>query len=168
MKPLDYESNLAIAGDECAALVMDIIPRVRRTVRGTMRKFRPAELTDTQFRTLSILQRHIGASLSVVADHLVLTLPSASKLVDGLVKRGFVAREVSPEDRRRANLMLTALGQAALDTAYREAISRVVVVLADLNDEERLYVTQGLRALQRVFTASRLEYEEAGECHGRR
>ena len=46
-------------------------------------------------RTLFILQHHTGVSLSVVADHLVLTLPSASKLVDGLVKRGFVMREMS-------------------------------------------------------------------------
>ncbi len=168
MKSLDYESNLALVGDECAALVLDIIPRVMRTVRGTMRKFRPAELTETQFRTLAILQRHTGASLSVVADHLVLTLPSASKLVDGLVKRGFVARAISAQDRRRAILMLTELGLATLDMAYREATSRVVLVLAELSEEERAHVSQGLRALQRVFTASRLEFDEVGESHGHR
>jgi len=165
MKPLDCESNLAIVGDECAALVMDVIPQVMRTVRGTMRKFRPAELTETQFRTLFILRRHTGASLSVVADHLVLTLPSASKLVDGLVKRGFVRHEMSLEDRRRASLMLTELGQETLDIAYREAMSRVVTVLDGLNEEEHLIVSHGLRALQRVFAASRLEFDEAGENH---
>ncbi len=168
MKPLDNESNLAIAGDECAALVMEIIPLVMRTVRRTMRKFRPAELTEMQFRTLFILRRHTGVSFSAVADHLALTLPSASKLVDGLMKRGFVTREISTEDRRRATLMLTALGRTALDTAYQEARPRVALLLAELHDEERYHVTQGLCALQRVFAANRAEYDEQGESHGHR
>jgi hypothetical protein len=40
-----------------------------------------------QFRTLAVIDRNANASLSDVTEHIGLTLPSMSKLVDGLVAR---------------------------------------------------------------------------------
>ena len=162
MKPLDDESNILIGEDLCAALVIETFPRVMRTFRATMRKCRPAELSETQFRTLSIVQHHTGGTISLVADHLALSLPSASKLVDGLVKRGFITRVMSTEDRRCAIVTLTELGQSTLELVYHEALSRTVTLLAGLSNEERSTVNAAMQTLQRVFPTVRLEMEEAG------
>ena len=57
-----------------------------------------------------MLNRNQGASLSEVAEHVGLTLPSVSKMVDGLVTRGLLTRATDPGDRRRLTLSLTPAG----------------------------------------------------------
>ena len=88
--------------EETAHQVLDVIPLVMRTIRSEFRSQRSTELSVPQFRTLAFLRNNDGASLSSLANHLGLTLPSMSKLVDGLVSRGFVARTEHQGDRRRS------------------------------------------------------------------
>ena len=47
-------------------------------------------------------------SVKEIAAHLVLSLPAASRAVDGLVQRGFVTRRESAEDRRSRIVALSA------------------------------------------------------------
>ena len=47
-----------------------------------------------QFRTLAFVDANQGASLSEVAGHIGLGLPSMSKLVDALVNRELLTRDV--------------------------------------------------------------------------
>jgi len=73
----------SISLDECARQVLETVPLVMRTVRAEMRRRRTADLSVPQFRTLNFLNRQAGASLSQVAEHIGLTLPSMSLLVEG-------------------------------------------------------------------------------------
>lgn len=155
MQLLDNESNVLKAEDECVALVLETVPHVMGVFRAEMRKHKPADMSVPQFRTLIYLHKHHGVSLSEVAEHMGLTLPSASKLIDGLVKKIFVAREVSPEDRRRATLSLTAEGQAALQRVRHDALAQMASMLATLNEDERIVMTHAMRILQRVVTPGR-------------
>ena len=71
-------------------------------------------LTFTQMKVLMTLA---GASeqapgLKPFAESLGLSLPSVSRAVDGLVKRGLVARAEDPADRRQRLLTLTEEGRA--------------------------------------------------------
>ena len=93
---------------QTAAELIEVVPSITRAIREQMRQHRTAELSVTQFRVLGYINRHAGASLSDVADHIGLTLPSMSKLVDLLVERKFVVRETDERDRRRMTLALTA------------------------------------------------------------
>jgi len=155
MQSLDCESNFPAHSDECAALVLDTIPLVMGLFKSTMRSLRPAEISVPQFRTMLYLQRNHGASLSEVADFLGLTLPSASKLVDGLVKREYVTRVMSEEDRRRAILTLTAHGTATLQEVRQEAIAQFAQRMAVLSDEERTGIFHAMRTLSRLCPSGR-------------
>ena len=66
-------------------------------------------LTFTQMKVLMTLAgaREQAPSLKPVAEGLGLSLPSASRAVDGLVKRALVARTEDPADRRQRLLALT-------------------------------------------------------------
>src|SRR6266536_982420 len=97
--------------NECAGELLEVVPLIMRYIRIEMRRSRGSDLTVPQFRTLAFLTTNEGASLSSLADHIGLTLPSASKLVDGLVERKLVQRKTCPDDRRRMTLLLTGSGR---------------------------------------------------------
>jgi DNA-binding MarR family transcriptional regulator len=54
-----------------------------------------------------------GASAADLVDGLDVTRQAASQLIDTLVLRGYLSREVNREDRRRITVSLTLRGQAA-------------------------------------------------------
>lgn len=136
----------------CAGAVMDAIPLMMRVIGGEMHRRHAAELSAPQFHSLRVIRDHDGASLSFVAKHLGSGLPSASKLVDGLVERGLVAREIPPEDRRRVLLSLTAKGHDTLDTFHQEAIAFFARQIDELSEEEHATIVAAMTILRRVFT----------------
>ena len=88
-----------------------------RNIRADMRTQPGLDLSVPQFRTLLFLRRHPSASLSEVAEHIGLTLPSISKMVDRLDGRDLLARMAAPNDRRRICLDLTPLGSSTLPSS---------------------------------------------------
>src|SRR4051812_2039393 len=101
----------------CARAMLDGMPQVMWFIRRQMRQHRTRGMSVPQFRTLVLLDRYPDASLSAVAENLGSTLPTASRMVSGLVAKGFVVRKVHPTDRRQASLVLTTKGRAAHNTA---------------------------------------------------
>jgi DNA-binding MarR family transcriptional regulator len=152
MKLLETESNSAISADECATLVTDTVPLVMRTIRAEMRSHRTPDLSVPQFRALVFLHRNPRASLSNVADHIGLSLPSISKLIDRLVARGMVARSSAPADRRRLCLELTPLGESTLQTASSATQARLAEILAALSPGERVVIARAMHSLRTAFT----------------
>ncbi|MBI4216487.1 MAG: MarR family transcriptional regulator [Chloroflexi bacterium] len=108
-------------------------------------------LSIPSFRALNYLRRHPGASLSEVAKHLGLTLPSASKLVQKLVTQKVVARRVA-EDRRRICLSLTQRGRTAFALARLETHQQLAEGLRSLSKEELATVSAALRVLGGAFS----------------
>jgi DNA-binding MarR family transcriptional regulator len=72
-----------------------------------------------------------GASLSDVIADLGTSKQATGQLVDTLVARGFLEREVDPDDRRRLVVTLTERGTAAAATV-RGAVDRTDAKLAGL------------------------------------
>jgi DNA-binding MarR family transcriptional regulator len=136
---------------ECACEVLDTMPLIMRTLRSEMRSHRTPDLTVPQFRTLMFLHRRSGASLSDVADHMGLTLPSMSKIVDGLVARNLVVRQTPPEDRRRVSLALTASGQVTLQSARTATQACLAEALKTLSEAQRTSIIDAMRALRPLF-----------------
>ncbi len=119
----------------CAQDVLEVVPQVMRAIRTELRRHRAADLSVPQFRTLAFIDRQADASLSDVAEHIGLTLPSMSKIVDGLVTRKLVTRQTHPTDRRRMTLALTARGQTALESsraATRACLAEDLVALPEV------------------------------------
>lgn len=150
MKPLENESNLPPV-ETCAAQVMDTVPLIMRVIRAEMRSHRAPDLSIPQFRALLRISRRPGVSLSDVAEHLGLSLPTTSKLIDRLVGRGLVTRQSAADDRRRVTLALTEAGQATLREAVRFTQARLVQDLAALPPEDCAIIVQAMGLLRQVF-----------------
>jgi MarR family transcriptional regulator for hemolysin len=139
--------------DACAQEVLDVVPVVMRSIRAELRRHRAADLSVPQFRTLAFIDRNVDASLSDVAEHIGLTLPSISKIVDGLVTRKFVTRQTSATDRRRMTLALTARGQTALHASRAATRTCLAEDLATLSVRQREIIVQAMGILRPVFTS---------------
>ncbi len=143
---------MPVSSEECAHEVLEVVPSVMRAIRAGVRSHRESGLSVPQYRTMSFLRGHRGASLSDLAEHIGLGLPSMSKLVDGLVGRGFITRQEDAADRRRLALCLTERGQAILGVSWSATQTDLAQVLAVLAPRERAVVTEAMQLLRPLFS----------------
>lgn len=73
---------------------------------------RPLGVTPAQAEVLAVLAAQAPLSLQALGERLVCETGSPSRLVDGLVRAGWVARLPDPDDGRQVRLGLTPAGQA--------------------------------------------------------
>jgi len=132
--------------------VLEVIPLVMRLIRKEFRSQRGPGFSVPEFRSLAFINRTPGASLGEVADHLGLEAPTASKLVDELVKRGLVRREEDPGDRRRVRLSILPKGRTSIDKAYEHTRQFLVTRLAHLTEAERRTVLRSMELLKQAFS----------------
>jgi DNA-binding MarR family transcriptional regulator len=125
MQQLLPATNERTLGEECARLALLAIPGGMRFIRQQMRRNRGQDLTVPQFRSLIFVHYHPEGSLSPLADHIGLSLPAASRMVDGLVRRGLLIRKSHSGDRRCVRLALTARGNTVFRLA-RESTHRAL------------------------------------------
>lgn len=152
---------MSSTSSECARAVLEVAPLIMRTLVGEIRRHRDMDLSVPQLRSLAFLRAHEGSCLSDVAQHLGLTLPSMSKMIDGLVARAFVLRHTHPSDRRRVTLALTEGGRGALQVAHEAAQAFLAVRLATLGESELAAVVEALGILKPLFDGGRERNEQA-------
>jgi DNA-binding MarR family transcriptional regulator len=80
-----------------------------------------------------------------------------SKMVEVLVKRELLNREVNPHDRRHVRLTLTRAGQTVVRRVRTQVEKNMQVHLDDLNNKEQKQVLEALLLLQKVFSSNRGE-----------
>lgn len=136
---------------DCADAVLSVMPVVMDAMRSAMRLQVGEQLSVPQFRCLNFIALQPGCSVSAVAALLGVTLPTASAMVDRLVKAGAVALATATADRRRSELQLTASGRAQLQQIRRGARGEFARMLAGCNSDELQALQTGLSVLQRSF-----------------
>ncbi|HEX4055194.1 MAG TPA: MarR family transcriptional regulator [Tepidisphaeraceae bacterium] len=140
-----------LGGDECAGIVLDVVPPISRAIRKVMRQHRLAELSVPQFRALGLLSFAPQASLSCVADYIGSSLPAASRMIDGLVAKKLVARKECCHDRRQISLVLTPQGLSAFLESRHAAQRQLTERLAGLSEDKKKGVIEAMRWLGEIF-----------------
>ena len=136
---------------QCAREILETVPLVMRFIRDQVRQRRTAGLSLPQFRTLVFLNRTKNSSLSAVAEHLGLSLPAMSRLVNGLVGHQLVARQTVAMNRRQIALTLTDRGRATLEKVREEIRLHLAGTLKNLPAAEQKAVQRTMRVLRNVF-----------------
>lgn len=133
-----------------------------RFLRDQIRRNRQSELTVPRFRALIFISQNEKPSLSAMAEHLGLSLPATSRMIEVLVKRGLVERRARHGDRRCVCLSLTAAGRAALRIAFAAAQAALARRFGALSARELALVSRALGILSRVFTLDNCGTKEPG------
>jgi DNA-binding MarR family transcriptional regulator len=144
MKQLPEETTRLAA---CAESVVEVGLQITRFVRAEALRMHPAGLTLGQFRALAYVNSAPHCAPSELAEHLMLSRPAVTRLIEQLVQHGLVTREAAQDDRRRQRLAVTKDGKVRLDAYYTATRGLVAERLAALSPDERDLV---IRAFERV------------------
>ena len=106
------------------------------------------DLSITQMKTLHVLADN-GSEVSVkgLSDRLGLSLPGASRIVDTLMRRGWLERREDPDDRRMKRVRITAEGRKVLDRIETARLAGLEDYAASLTPEQRARLSSALSDL---------------------
>ena len=118
-----------------------------------MRAMDDTGLTFVQMKTLFTLAGDDAegepSSVKSLAERLGVSLPSASRAVEGLVKRGLATRDEDPDDRRVRRVALSAKGSRLADTVMAARVRGLERFAAGLEPAERDGLESALELLLR-------------------
>lgn len=129
--------------------VLDTYPRIYFACHARHRRDPKTKATLSE-RQASILDHLDGAqptSLSELADHFDVTSPTMCVTVGRLIRDGYVKRKTCRDDKRRAELRLTANGErmkAAMQVLEPELVA---AMLSELDGRARREALAGLELL---------------------
>jgi DNA-binding MarR family transcriptional regulator len=77
-----------------------------------------SDITVAQLRVLLVLQTEGPNRMSIIAVNIGTALSTATGIVDNLVKKGLVLRDIDPQDRRLVICRLTPEGQKLMNKIW--------------------------------------------------
>ncbi len=147
-----HKGNTEANAQACARQILETVPLAMRAIRREMRDTTEEQLSVPQFRVLAFLGRNQGTSLTAVSEHLGVKDATTSALVNRLVNRGLVDREIHPLERRRLELGLTRAGTTLLEKARGKAKAYLVRNLVSSSPADLQALAQGLEVLRRCLS----------------
>jgi DNA-binding MarR family transcriptional regulator len=134
-----------------AAELLDVVSLVTQAVWTDLRRS-GAAIEPTQWTTLRMLAAG-PCTMSELARHKAVSLPTISRSVDMLVRRGWVERCLDESDRRQTLVRLTAAGQRLLAGCRRRFEDLIAAKLGRLSDDQRARLTTSLLAVGAALRA---------------
>ena len=149
------KASETISPRRCGERVLDVVPSLMQFLRQVGQTRRGRGVTVQQFRALAYLRRRPGDSLSDVADYLGLTPPTASRMIDALVKRGLAVREPVPGNRRQVQLRISRAGNRILDAAIDATLDEIERRLRTVSAQRRRRIVDALDDMSQIFEPSK-------------
>lgn len=125
-----------------------------REIRAEMRQAAPAGLSVPLFRALIFARNHPGASLTALAAHLGVTLPTASVAVDKLIRLGLLqagASDTAGVRAPRRALHLSPHGELSVAEALDATTHAMAQRLRSCDPATLARIEQGLSDLHACF-----------------
>jgi DNA-binding MarR family transcriptional regulator len=123
-------------------------------------------LRPSQAHALHLLAQGEAVPQHLLAGELHLDKSTVSRLVDGLVNRGWVERAANPDDRREVRLMLTAAGRTVVAQLTAATAAKYRGIWERIPPEKRPQVVEALAVLNDALNGATKENRE--EHHGGR
>ncbi len=107
-----------LVDDTRAQLAEEFLLFIRQMMRGTYFIFHEEldrhAVTWPQFHLLKVVNTRGEVRVTELSNMLMISAPTASRMIDGLVAKGILAKEKDPEDHRVALVRLTDKSEALL------------------------------------------------------
>jgi MarR family transcriptional regulator, organic hydroperoxide resistance regulator len=135
---------------ELTGALQDFFQAARRARGRAASDPSPGGLSLAQYRLLDPLARGPRTNREL-AELAGISAPTATRIVDGLLERGFLSRVEDPTDRRAVVISLTPPGRSALAKKQREYAARRQRVADALEPHEQVVAAGLLRRLAAVI-----------------
>ncbi|WP_437811078.1 MarR family winged helix-turn-helix transcriptional regulator [Sorangium sp. So ce1078] len=120
-----------------------------RIIAGLARTLHEEDFSVAQVAALHLVDQDGPMRVTALATALGLSASAGSRLADGLVQRGLLAREEDPEDRRAKTLALTPLGRRFVDRASVERVRVIMKTARSLPEEIPAAILSAISAFRR-------------------
>lgn len=145
--------------EQIGELLADLNALRRMIMRYKDSYLKQRNLTFSQAWVLRVVKEHDGIRVKEIADLLGITGSAATQLVDTLVKRGYLSRKRSPEDRRALKVRLSDQGKKQVDVLQMKNLEKQFDVF---DDEELLkYCELNKKIINRILESKK------GEVYGK-
>lgn len=105
------------------------------------------DITIDQWLVLNCLSKNENISQNKLAEIIFKDVASVTRIIDLLVKKGYVTRSFHSSDRRRFNLTITNKGDAIIRQASQIVNENRSAALENISDEEVNLADQTLQKL---------------------
>jgi MarR family transcriptional regulator, organic hydroperoxide resistance regulator len=123
-----------------------LIGAARRGIKlAVQRRARALRLTAQQFWFLNAARELPGASLGEIARRQRMGAPTASRLADGLARRGLLRIAADDRDRRAVRVLLTPAGLKLADRVHPIALSLRSALVRGMSRREQAALCAALR-----------------------
>jgi len=136
-----------------ATLAAELRVSLMRAVRRLRAEKSDADLSDTQYSALAVLDRHGPRTPGELAEHERVQPPSMTRTVAGLAELGLVTRTPHPVDRRQVLVALTPQGSAVVRETRRRRDAWLARRLAELDPADREVLARASEILRRIAAA---------------
>src|SRR3954466_4364018 len=106
------------AREDARTEIEDLLQQWKAVMASARPRWSTADLTFTQLRALSVLQRG-NVRVSELGEALGIGLAAASTLADRMARRRLIVRRRDPEDGRAVHLELSAKGRTLIEHLER-------------------------------------------------
>jgi MarR family transcriptional regulator, 2-MHQ and catechol-resistance regulon repressor len=108
------------------------------------------DISVTQCYALEALVERGPQRSLALADALRLDKSTTTRVVDALVRKGYVERTSDPDDARAVSLKITRSGRGLYEKIHRELIQQQVELLRDVDRDALAETTEVVRRLARA------------------
>ena len=110
---------------------------------------------------LAHLDEHIPMRLTQLAEHLNISISTASEAINKLVELGYILRQKHFNDKRICELRLSPKGSQAMQAASALDTKRVTILLSYLTQEQKTMAIQGLTLLVNAANQMMCAYDNS-------
>ncbi|GAA4070686.1 MarR family transcriptional regulator [Flavobacterium cheonanense] len=99
---------------------------------------KPYDLSGEQYNVLRILRGQKGnpANMCVIQERMIAKNSNTTRLIDKLLLKNLVTREVCPENRRKIEVLITEKGLELLEELDPKVLENEKLFAANLNQKE--------------------------------
>jgi len=108
-------------------------------------------LPHSQVLVMHLLGEHQTVNMTQLALMMRVSNQQMTKIVDGLVKRDFVGRQISPENRRSIKISLTDSGHLLLREMKKEMINKILLEMNCFTDEEMQQLGESFSIIKTII-----------------
>ncbi|GMU85508.1 MAG: hypothetical protein AMXMBFR48_07500 [Ignavibacteriales bacterium] len=128
------EIETSDSAEQLAELTYKILDSYHRKEEVRVKEY---HLTQAEFRCLRLIHENESINSKIVAVRMGLSPSRCTRIINGLVTKGFVDRQEEPNDRRNMKLSLSPSGYEFLKYVHTQYINLHREVLNELSPQER-------------------------------
>ena len=109
-------------------------------------------ISVSQCYALEAIHRHGPISMNQLADKLCLKISTVTRILEPLIKKGFVRRQEDPHDRRIRTVRLTEPGEAVLKVSWKNVLESEKAILLQFPESSRELLIRFLGELNKAVS----------------